>query len=109
MAYVLRRISQFMLNLKEVHLEATYRVLRYLKYTLGKGLLLKKNERLWLEACIDANWASLIIDRRSTSGYCTLLVGNYVIWKKMEEREREQERRWRVGRAKRKRSRGRSE
>ena len=99
-----------MLNLKEVHLEATYRVLRYLKYTLGKGLLLIKNERLWLEACIDANWASLIIDRRSTSGYCTLLVGNCVIWKKMEERERERERRRRARRAtSERRSRGRSE
>ena len=33
---------------KEAHLQATYRVLQYLKGTLGKGILLKRNGGLVL-------------------------------------------------------------
>ena len=63
---------------KEAHLQAVYRVLQYLKGTLGKGILFKRNEGLVLEAYTDADYASSIIDRRSTSGYCTFLGGNLV-------------------------------
>ena len=44
-------------DLREVHWEAPYRALRYPKYTLGKGVLLKKNEGLWPEAYMDVDWA----------------------------------------------------
>ena len=66
---------------KEAHLQAVYRVLQYLKGTLGKGILFKRNEGLVLEAYTDADYASSIIDRRSTSGYCTFLGGNLVTWR----------------------------
>ena len=70
---------------KEAHLQAVYRVLQYLKGTLGKGILFKRNEGLVLEAYTDADYASSIIDRRSTSGYCTFLGGNLVTWKSKKQ------------------------
>ena len=63
---------------KEVHLNAAYQVLQYLKGTPGKGILFKRNGGLVLEAYTDADYVGSIVDRRSTSGYCTFLGGNLV-------------------------------
>jgi hypothetical protein len=47
-AYVVSVISQFMHNPKEFHLQATHRVLQYLKRISGKGILFKRNRDLVL-------------------------------------------------------------
>ena len=59
-AYVVNVVSQFMHSPKEVHLEAIYKILHYLKFTPGKGILFKKNEELSLEAYTDADWAKSV-------------------------------------------------
>ena len=84
-AYAVSVISQFIDSPKEAQLQATYRVLQYLKGTLGKGILLKRNEGLVLETYTDADYAGSIIDRRSTSRYCTFLDGNLVTWKSKKQ------------------------
>ncbi|RVW27716.1 Retrovirus-related Pol polyprotein from transposon RE1 [Vitis vinifera] len=47
----------------------------------GKGILFKKNNTLALEAYTDADYAGSLVDRRSTTGYCTFLGGNLVTWR----------------------------
>ncbi|WJZ84337.1 hypothetical protein VitviT2T_003945 [Vitis vinifera] len=69
----------------EVHLEAVYRILRYLKSTPGKGLFFKKSEEKTIEAYTDADWAGSVTDRRSTSGYCTYIWGNLVTWRSKKQ------------------------
>ncbi|RVW35006.1 Retrovirus-related Pol polyprotein from transposon RE1 [Vitis vinifera] len=69
----------------EVHLEAVYRILRYLKSTPGKGLFFKKSEQKTIEAYTDADWAGSVTDRRSTSGYCTYIWGNLVTWRSKKQ------------------------
>ncbi|XP_031280213.1 uncharacterized protein LOC116138659 [Pistacia vera] len=71
-------VSQFMNNPTEEHMEAVYRILRYLKMTLGRGLYFKKTQKKDVEIFTHANWASSITDRRSTSGYYTFVWGNLV-------------------------------
>jgi hypothetical protein len=48
--------------------------LRYLKSCPGKGLWFKRNGHLDVERYCDVDWASCLDDRRSTSGFCVLLV-----------------------------------
>ena len=67
--------------IQETHLQATYRVLHYLKGNPRKGILFKKNDTLTLEAYIDVDYVGSIVDRRSTTGYCTFLGGNLVTWR----------------------------
>ena len=72
-------------NPKKSHLQAACRVLRYLKTTPGKGILYMKNGGLQLEGYTDADWAGSVVDRRSTSGYCTMLGGNLVTWRSKKQ------------------------
>ncbi|KAL6323481.1 hypothetical protein AAG906_039054 [Vitis piasezkii] len=52
-------------------METVNRILRYLKMTLGRGLLYKKNDTGDVEVFLDADWVGDVLDRRSTSGYCS--------------------------------------
>jgi hypothetical protein len=79
--YAVSLISQFMHKPSEIHMEATLRVLRYLKYSPGRGILFKKNNHLNLIGYTDANWAENLTDKKFTSGYFTFVGGNLIIWK----------------------------
>ena len=39
-----------------------------------------------VEIYIDADWASLVIDRRSVSAYCVYLEGNLVSWRSKKKK-----------------------
>jgi hypothetical protein len=79
-AYAISVVSQFMHSPREPHMEAIYRIFRYLKSSPGKGLLFSQHDHFKIEAYTDTNWVSSIMDRRSTSSYCTFVRGNLVTW-----------------------------
>ena len=76
-AFVVSVVSQFMHDPRERHLQAVNQILQYLKGSPGKGLLFKRGDMI-LEAYTDVNYACSLVDRRSSSGYFTFLVGNLV-------------------------------
>ena len=53
--------------------------------TPGKGLLYKKNDTRDVEVFSDADWAGDVLDRRSTSGYCSYVWGNLMTWKSKKQ------------------------
>ena len=83
-AFAVSLVSQFMHSPCEEHLEATNRILRYLKSCPGKGLVFKKNETRSVKAYTDADWAGSE-NRRSTSGYFTYVWGNLVTWRSKKQ------------------------
>jgi len=84
-AYAVEVVSQFMHSPKETHLRAIFRILHYLKGTPGKGIMFKRGRNMILEAYTDADYAGSVVDRRSTSGYCTFLGGNLVTWRSKKQ------------------------
>ena len=80
-AFAVSLVRQFMHSPHEEHLEAIYRILRYLKGAPGKGLFFKKIGQQGIKVFIHADWAGSIINQKSTSGYCTFLWGNLVTWR----------------------------
>jgi hypothetical protein len=84
-AFAVSVVTQFMHNPREVHLLAADRILQYLKGTPGRGILFKRNGNATLEAYTDADYAGSVIDRRSTTGYCTFLGGNLVTWRSKKQ------------------------
>ena len=67
------------------HFDVVYRILRYLKGTLGKGLLCEDRGHLEVEVYTDVDWVGSVMDRRSTSRYCTFVGGNLVTWRSKKQ------------------------
>lgn len=74
-------LSQFMHVPQTPYLEATYRILRYLKSVSRLGLLFTSHGYMRVAVCTDMDWAGSITDRRSTVGYCSLVGENLVTWR----------------------------
>ena len=72
-SYVVSVVSQFMQALYEEHMEVVNRILRYLKTIPCKELMFRKTNRKTIEASTDSDCAESVIDRKSTSGYCTFV------------------------------------
>ncbi|KAD5317201.1 hypothetical protein E3N88_17147 [Mikania micrantha] len=63
--YAVNVLSQFVADPRANHMQAAVRVLRYLKLTLGQGILLSKNGAMDLVAYSDADWLGCQVTRRS--------------------------------------------
>ena len=85
-AYAVGVVSRAMHRPQIRHMEAVIRILRYLKGTSGRGVLYQKNGHLDVVAYTDADWAGDRDDRRSTSGYFTLVGGNLVTWRSKKQK-----------------------
>ncbi|KAK1432285.1 hypothetical protein QVD17_09180 [Tagetes erecta] len=86
-AYAVGVVSQFMHQPQVTHMEAVCRIIRYLKGTVGHGVLFQPNKHLKIQAYTDADWAGDKGDRRSTSGYFTLVGENLVTWRSKKNKK----------------------
>ncbi|KAI3450100.1 hypothetical protein Pfo_006765, partial [Paulownia fortunei] len=84
-AFNVSLVSQFMHSPCQGHLNAVYRIFRYLKKTPDKGLYFGRHEDRKVEVYTDADWAGSVEDRKSTSGYCTFVWGNLVTWRSKKQ------------------------
>jgi Reverse transcriptase (RNA-dependent DNA polymerase) len=74
-------LSQYMHEPRQPHMTVALCVLRYLKSSPGKGILMKTDNDLHLRAFCDADWASCPTTRRSITGYCTFLGYSPISWR----------------------------
>ena len=61
-AYAVNSLSQFMNDPREIHLQAAYRVLAYLKGMIGQGILMSKEGSVTLEMYSDADFVGSVTD-----------------------------------------------
>ncbi|XP_070029505.1 uncharacterized mitochondrial protein AtMg00240-like [Nicotiana sylvestris] len=73
-AYSVQTLSQFMQTPKQSHLEASYRVVKYVKNEPGQGILMNSVGNMALNAYRDTDWASCPNSRKSATGYLVILV-----------------------------------
>jgi hypothetical protein len=65
--------ARFQASPREIHLNATKRILRYLKHTQNVGLRYPKGAKFELIGYSDSDYVGCKVERRSTSGTCQLL------------------------------------
>ena len=85
LTYAVHILSQFMNKPRQPHLDATYKMLKYIKQTPGQGILLPSTGALRLWAFCDAEWARCKDTRRSVTGYCILLGEVPVSWRSKKQ------------------------
>ena len=68
--FAMNTLSQFLIDLRNVHLITAKHILRYLRGTIDYGLKYNANQKINLEGYVDSDWAGSAIDRKSTSGCC---------------------------------------
>jgi hypothetical protein len=73
-----QQICLHMHNPREPHLTAMKHILHYLQGTPEYGLLMRRTSYSDLTIYTDADWASCLDTRCSTSGYAVFLGGNLV-------------------------------
>jgi Reverse transcriptase (RNA-dependent DNA polymerase)/Integrase core domain/gag-polypeptide of LTR copia-type/GAG-pre-integrase domain len=84
-AFVVSYVSQFMQKPMRGHMDLVNQVLRYLKASPGRGIMMKKLGRFDIVGYADADWAGNPFDRKSTTGFCMFVGGNLVIWKSKKQ------------------------
>ncbi|CAN0876377.1 Retrovirus-related Pol polyprotein from transposon TNT 1-94 [Linum grandiflorum] len=87
LAYAVQVVSQFMGNPRKPHLDAVYRIMRYLQGTRTMGIFFPSTGSMEVSAFADADYAGCFDTRRSTSGWCVKVGDACVAWRcKKQER-----------------------
>ncbi|XP_056844130.1 retrovirus-related Pol polyprotein from transposon RE1 isoform X2 [Raphanus sativus] len=81
LAYSVHILSQFMQTPQEDHWLAALKVVRYLKGTVGQGILFSATSSLSLTGWCDADWGGCLTTRRSLSGWIIQLGTSPITWK----------------------------
>ena len=85
-AFAVNKLAQFMHRPTTGHWSLAKRLLRYLRGTLGLGLVLRRDSSMVLHAFSDADWAGNLDDRSSTSAYVVFLGSNAISWCSRKQR-----------------------
>ncbi|XP_071740391.1 secreted RxLR effector protein 161-like [Rutidosis leptorrhynchoides] len=85
-AHAVGVVSQFMHKPQVHHMEALIRIIKYLKKTADYGVVFEKNGHLKTQIYTEEGWAGEKGDRRSTSGFFTLVGGNLVAWRSKKQK-----------------------
>lgn len=67
------------------HMEATLKVLKYLKRTPERGLLYKHENEINIIRHCDADWTACPKTRKSITGYCISLGSSFISWKSKKQ------------------------
>ena len=81
LSYSVHVLSQFMQTPREEHWKAALRVVRYLKGTVGQGILLRSDSDLTLYGWCDSDYAGCPLTRQSSTGWFIQLGQSPISWK----------------------------
>ncbi|XP_057730454.1 uncharacterized mitochondrial protein AtMg00810-like [Arachis stenosperma] len=84
-SYVMGRLSQFIDCPTTAHLEAAFRVLRYLKGCPTLGLFFPSDSDFLVTGFSDSDWAACVDTRRSITGYCFYIGSALISWKSKKQ------------------------
>lgn len=66
-------------------MQSVHYLLRYLKATVGQGILLKPTSSFQLRAFVDSDWGSCLDTHRSVTSFCIFLGDSMISWKSKKQ------------------------
>lgn len=85
LAFVVHKLSQYVSKPYTVHMAAAQRIPKYIKGTIGKGLILSSSCNLELSVFANADWAACPDTRQSVTGFCTFLGDSLLSWRSKKQ------------------------
>nr|XP_009784885.1 PREDICTED: uncharacterized protein LOC104233220 [Nicotiana sylvestris] len=85
-AFSVQTLSQFLHQPKKSHLEATLRVVKYVKNQTGHGVLLSSKADNGITAYCDADWSACPYSRKSVTGFLVKFGDSLISWKSKKQR-----------------------
>ncbi|WZY79820.1 hypothetical protein YC2023_026204 [Brassica napus] len=79
-AFAIGLVSRFMQEPRKPHLEAAKKIHKYVKTTLGMGLMYKYNAKVSLHGFTDTDFGGDLDDRKSTLGFVFLCGDTSISW-----------------------------
>ena len=83
--FAVNKLCQFSSAPRTSHLNAVYKVLQYIKGTVGQGLFYYADPDLTLTGFADSDWASCQDSRRSTTGFTMFLGSSLISWRSKKQ------------------------
>ncbi|XP_020204935.1 uncharacterized protein LOC109790232 [Cajanus cajan] len=83
--YAVQNLSQFVSSPTDLHYRAAFRVLRYLKQSLGVGIFFSSSSALQLKGFSDSDWAGCPETRRSVTSFSVYLGDSLISWKSKKQ------------------------
>ncbi|KAI0497727.1 hypothetical protein KFK09_020961 [Dendrobium nobile] len=78
--YAVNKACQHMHQPTDLHFESLKRILRYIRGSIRYGFSLNPTTSFTLRAYTDADWEGDRSDRKSTTGYCTVIGSTLISW-----------------------------
>lgn len=83
--FAVHKLCQYSSAPRVPHLKAAYKVLHYLKGSIGQGLFYPADDDFNIKAFCDADWSQCLDTRRSISGFCIFLGNSLISWKSKKQ------------------------
>ena len=84
-SFLVSVVSQFLKSPCDSHWDAVIRILRYIKGTLGQGVLYENRGHTQIVGYCNVDWAGSPVGKLSTSRYCIYIRGNLITWKSKKQ------------------------
>jgi hypothetical protein len=78
--FAVNTLSQYMVELRSVHLVASKHAMRYMNGTIDYGLGYASDCEISLQGFTDSDWADSVADWKSTSGCCFSMGSTMISW-----------------------------
>ncbi|GKA77188.1 retrovirus-related pol polyprotein from transposon RE1 [Tanacetum coccineum] len=85
LSFAAQTLSQFLQQPRSTHMKALLKVIRYVKLSMGQGLIFPTKNDLHLTTYCDSGWASCPFTRRSVTVYRLFLGSSLISWQSKKQ------------------------